>query len=158
MRYDSGALLFVGLGRASILSALTLALLNVSCSSDDGRKECTLRPAFELTVRAASGPVPDDMRLKVKYGGGTEEYSVSDTTQTQEVVFCQRRDPDGGVPEAGLPVGEVFCKLWTQGAADLTVESSKYPKLERTLEAKADGDCILTVEEVVVLSLPEAGT
>ncbi len=136
---------------------LSLAQLGLGCSSDDGRKECTLRPAFELTVRAASGPVPDDMRLKIKYGGGTEEYAVSDTTQTQEVMFCQRRGSDGGVPEAGVPAGEVFCKLWTQGAADLTVESSKYPKLERTLQADADGECILTVEELVVLSLPEAG-
>ena len=140
-----------------LLGGLALVTCASACSSDDPREECALRPAFELTVRAASGPVPDDLYLKIKYGGGVEEYRVSDTVQTQEVMFCQRRDADGGAPEAGAAAKEVFCKLWTQGAATLTVETSAYPRIERALEAKADGDCILTVEESVVLSVPEAG-
>ncbi len=161
--YDIGALLrtlkaFGRFGGRRLLSGICLVALVAlaACSSDD-RPECALRPAFELTVRAATGSVPSDLRLKIKYGGGVEEYAVSDTVQTQEVLFCQRRDVDGGVPEAGAEVGEVFCKLWTQGATALTVETAQYPKVERTLEAKADGECILTVEETVVLAVPEAG-
>ncbi|MEZ4222374.1 MAG: hypothetical protein R3B13_15660 [Polyangiaceae bacterium] len=143
---------------AACIALLLAAPIATACSSDDEREECHLRPAFELSVRAAAGPIPDDLHVKIKYGGGVEEYSVSDTVQTQEVLFCQHRDFDGGVPEAGAPVGEVFCKLWTQGATDLTVESATYPRLEKRLEAKASGDCIQTVAETVVLGDVDGGT
>lgn len=135
-----------------------LLLVTPSCTSKDPDVECRLRPAFSLRLSAVQGSLPADTLLRVKYGGGVEEYRVSDSVQTQKVVFCQRRSTDGGPLEAGVSADEIACELWTQGAATVTVESSPYPTLEEPLEAEADGRCIRTVEVDLVLGETDAGT
>ncbi len=119
--------------------------------------ECSLKPAFALTLRALDGPVPTDTLLRVKYGGGVEEYRVSDAVQTQEVTFCQRRSEDGGAVPAGEPPSEVTCELWTQGAATIAIETSSYPRLDSSLEAEAEGRCIQTVEVTLTLGEGDGG-
>lgn len=95
--------------------------------------------------------------LRVKYGGGFEEYRLSDPVHTQEVVFCQHR-LDGGVPaEAGVPVDELYCEMWTQGAATVTVQATGYPDIEQEIEAEAEDRCIKTVDVSLRLDLGDGG-
>ncbi len=140
----------------SVVSSWVVALALSACSTDP-RPECPLKPAFQLSLSASEGPLPPDTVLRVKYGGGLEEYRLNDLVHTQEVVFCQHR-LDGGLPaEAGVPVDELYCEMWTQGAATVTVEATGYPDLEQKIEAQAKDRCILTVDVSLRLDLGDGG-
>lgn len=138
--------------------AVGLGLLALACSNGDGDdpKDCKLVAAFELTVRAVPGPLPADTTLEVQYGGGTETFRLDQGVQTQEVVLCDETAKDAGAADGG--VAEVHCRLWTQGAAKVTVTASGYPTVEETLEAKAQGKCIQTVPVEIVLGDADGGT
>ena len=53
---------------------------------------------------------------------------------------------------------KVHCKLWTQGAAKVTVTATGYPPVEEALEVKAQGTCIQTVPVEIVLGDQDGGT
>jgi hypothetical protein len=134
------------------------AVVLVGCSSNPDDKECPLRPAFQLHLQTATGTaLPADTVVRVKYGGGVEEYRLDEVIHSQENVFCQHRDQDGGPVEAGAQVGELSCVLWTQGAATITVEASGYPDLEKDLEAKGKNRCIETVDVTLTLDAGDGG-
>ena len=136
---------------------LPFLLLLAGCSSPQ-EEDCPLRPAFQLRlVTAGAKPLPSDTVLRVKYGGGVEEYRLDEAVHSQENVFCQHRDVDGGPVEAGASVNELSCVLWTQGAADISVEASGYPDLEKTLEAKGKNRCIETVDVTLTLDAGDGG-
>jgi len=138
-----------------VVGAVALAL---GCSNGDGGdpKDCKLVAAFDLTVRAALGPLPPDTTLEVQYGGGIETFRVDQGVQAQEVVLCDDTKSEAGAGDAG--VTKVHCKLWTQGAAKVTVTATGYPPVEEALEAKAQGTCIQTVPVEIVLGDQDGGT
>jgi hypothetical protein len=154
-------------------SAVALAATVAACSGngDDQKKPCPTVPAFKLTLHAASGPLPDDTVLKVKYGGGVEEFKLADATHQQEVVLCDIETEDAGLdPEAGSDAGvdpeagtaepravALSCKVWAQGAATVTATGTGYPEVQRELEAKLDGKCIKTVPVDLLLGELDAG-
>lgn len=136
---------------------VSAALSGSGCSDGNGDdpKECTVKAAFELTVRTVSGALPGDTTLEVKYGGGVEAYRVDQGMQNQEVVLCTTDTADAS--DAGQAANEVYCKLWTQGAAAVTVTATGYPTVKQDLEAKAQGKCIQTVPVEIVLGDQDAG-
>lgn len=135
------------------LALISCAVFALACSNGngDGPKDCKVVAAFDLTLRAAVGPLPPDTTIDVQYGGGIESYRVETGMQSQEVVLC-----DDDAADAGY-VTRVHCKLWTQGAATVKVTASGYPAIEQTLEAKAQGTCIQTVPVEIVLGDQDAG-
>jgi hypothetical protein len=140
-------------GLALIVCAATATALSCSDDGGDGPKDCKVVAAFDLTLRAAGGPLPPDTTVEVQYGGGVESYRVDAGMQSQEVVLCDDDAPETGV--GGVTV--VHCKLWTQGAATVKVTASGFPPVEQTLEAKAQGKCIQTVPVEIVLGDQDAG-
>lgn len=140
-----------------VVGALALALaLGCSDGNGDDPEDCKLVAAFDLTVRAALGPLPPDTTLEVQYGGGIETFRVDQGVQAQEVVLCDDTKSEAGAGDAG--VTKVHCKLWTQGAAKVTVTATGFPPVEEALEAKAQGTCIQTVPVEIVLGDEDGGT
>jgi hypothetical protein len=144
-------------------AALLLGVLLLGCSRDKvpGPTCSGLEPAFALLIVAEDGPLPDDLRLSVTYGGGIEEFVLADTERTGEVVFCAPSDRDGGAPSMPDAEAEALealrCELWTDGAATIDVQGGDYPPLEHELEAEADACGIKTVEEAIELSYGAGG-
>jgi hypothetical protein len=132
------------------------AVLPAACSNDDGAdpKQCSVVPAYELTLTAVSGPLPPDTRLTVQYGGGTETYRVDTGDQDQKVVLCKTDVPDGG--DAGPVVTEVRCELWTQGSTLVTVEATGFDTVEKSLKPDKDGDCFNTLPVEITLGDQDA--
>jgi hypothetical protein len=106
--------------------------------------------------------------LRVRYGGGTENYVLRQPSPRPDVVFCAElapadagtptEVPDAALPTPGAPIEALLCELWTQGAATLTVEASGYPATQRDLRARRDDCGIETVEDEIRLSAPDAGS
>jgi hypothetical protein len=171
----------VGPVASSLRSLLLLSLPVVgaaisiaSCTSSDGPQAQTQcpkpAPAFALIVRSQSGmPLTRDTTLLVKFGSGSETFSLSGTNAPPSVVFCSVEPPgvDGGVPDAngvdetdgGADVGSIACALWTDGAADVTVMSTGLMTTEMTFESMSDECGIVTVPALLELppSTPDAG-
>jgi len=127
------------------------AALGTACSSDDGNQDpCTIEAAFQLTVRTVSGALPSDTLLSVQYGGGVEEFHLDGSNGDLKVVLC---DVDADAASQDV----LSCKLWTQGAATVTVTASGFPQVQRELEAKKKGECFQTVPVEVVLGDEDAG-
>ena len=49
------------------------------------------------------------------------------------------------------------CKAWTQSAAQVTVQATGFPDLQRDLEAKKSGKCFVTVAVDLALGEADAG-
>ena len=104
--------------------------------------------------------MPDDLRVTVRYGSGTEDYYAAHPNQTPQVVFCKTGVENGGPADASDDqsvrdpgVYEVVCELWTDGAANVKVKGSGYPTVERDLAAKQDDCGIVLTEEHISLEL-----
>ncbi|HEY6557083.1 MAG TPA: hypothetical protein VI072_07405 [Polyangiaceae bacterium] len=149
--------------RSVLASLIGLAALTAGCTKDPEYEECIGdRPAFLVRVSARAESLPDDTRLKVQYGAGEEEYLLEQPPDAPEVVFCTllSRQVDAGSMievEAGAPVQELLCELWTQGAATLTVRATGYPAQELNLRAERNECGIETVDYHVVLERADAG-
>lgn len=147
--------------RTGLLAAAlcSTALLAAACSEDGGpdSKQCKVVPAFRLNLRAASGPLPPDTMLEVKYGAGVESYRLDQGDTGQENVLCHTDAPDGG--DAGKDVSQIDCELWTQGAAKVTLTATGYDTIVKDLGAKEDPDkCLETVTVTIILGDLDAGT
>lgn len=142
----------------AVAVAVVAGALAFGCSDGNGDdpEDCKLVAAFDLTVRAVPGPLPQDTTLEVQYGGGTETFRVDQGVQAQEVVLCDDTKKDASAGDGGVP--QVHCKLWTQGAAKVTVTATGYSPVEEALEAKAKGKCIQTVPIEILLGDPDGGT
>lgn len=153
-------LAFAGLASAAII---------VACGSDPKPTEpCTEgRPDFELLIKAAVGPLPEDLIVRVEYGGGEEEYVLANPATDPRVIFCDPSDRDGNVIDAGTPApngvggagagaggagGEggapsrgpaeaLFCGIWSFGPATIELETVAYPMVEPLDLTHKDGVC-----------------
>jgi hypothetical protein len=152
-----------------MLSRLTGSVLLASfalaaaCSKDPEYDDCNVeRPAFLVRVSAGTAELPNDTRLHVEYGAGDEDYVLAQPPERPDVVFCTLLSPQVDTDamievDAGSPVRELLCELWTQGAAELTVRASGYPTQVLKLVAERDSCGIETVEHLVVLERADAG-
>jgi hypothetical protein len=149
------------------LIALALAVSLAACGTADPPGEALCpgpRPAFALLVEAADKrPLPEDTTILVVYGGSAEErFHLKAPSGTPDVVFCGvvpgGADPDGGVIDAGqggpTEVTAVSCQLWTDGAANVTVQAEGLATVKRTLEAKTDRCGITTTPTTISLVPP----
>ncbi len=131
------------------LLALSLSSLVAAGCSDRPAAEddCPSRPspAFALTVRTESGaPLPADAHIRVSASGGAEEFDAASPLASPEIAFCSV-DGDGGVTT-------LSCKLWTSGAAEVTVTAGGYEPIERRkLVAETDPCGIKTVDVKIAL-------
>jgi hypothetical protein len=102
-------------------------------------------PSFNLVVRTETGPLPQDTRINVRYGGNQdgEPYALGDD-RTGQAVFCTESAggaPGGDEPDeaagAGpaqarehVPPDSLHCALYTQGPARLDVTATGYVPIE----------------------------
>jgi hypothetical protein len=157
---------------------LALVRLAPGCGSDPHPKEpCQTGIAdFEVLIQAAEGPLPDDLVVRVEYGGGDEEYVLA-SPGTPVVMFCRHSDRErnplmdggtswhgsggqsgGGGEGGGASVHDVealLCEIWSFGAARIEVETAAYPMTTPLELTRKQGAC--TVEAELELSLPDAG-
>ena len=157
--------------RVAVLALPTMLLIASACSNDNGdTKDCKARAAFDLSVRTATGPLPEDTEIEVEYGGTlSETYRLSDPVHAGETVLCQATGPDAGTVDADTEAGsdagsdagptEVLalrCALWTSGLVTISVRASGYPDLKRELTPTAEHKCIQTVPVELVLGATDA--
>jgi hypothetical protein len=129
-------------------------------------------PSLILVLTAENGPLPEDTRINVRYGGNRdgEPYALGET-RTPQAVFCKElstpraeeapSEGEGGASsssEQHLGVWTLRCRLFTQGPARLDVEAAGYESIEdESLSFDDDERC--EVEKTVVLKrLLDAGT
>ena len=123
--------------------------------------------AFRVLLIAPEAPLPDNTALTVEHGTGTEVFLIAQPFPSSDVVFCclSTREgecvepPDASAYDGGSdapPVEGLFCELWTDGPADVTVEARGYPELKRNLEARSNDGCLQTVDVTLELERPDA--
>ena len=135
-------------GTAVAVGAVVLA----GCGSESSPPASTCpgpRPAFSLTVVARTGaPLPWQTRVKVKSGGGEETYDASAPTSSPQFVFCKPLDANGAAIDAdagdSVMLGSIACTLWTDGAADVTVDATGFVTAHQMFEAKDDSCGVVT--------------
>jgi hypothetical protein len=141
-----------------VLVAGGLALLTACRPTEPSSCPDDVLPAFAITVRAADGPLPADILIRLAYGGGMEEFALEAPAPDDErVMFC---DPLGSAAAAAAGAGgeaatgtmeALLCKVWIEGAATLWVTGGNYPELVEELEGEANECGPETVEEELVL-------
>jgi hypothetical protein len=170
------------LGRHFLVGLVSTAVA-VACGSDPKPTEPCRdgRPDFELLIKAQSGPLPEDLVVRVLFSGGEEEYVLA-SPGTQEVMFCKVADREGNVIDAGSPhvngsagaggagaegeggaggapgdreVEALRCEIWSFGSARIEVETAAYP-MQEPLELFHKKD-VCTVEAEFELAMPDAG-
>lgn len=165
--------------RAFALSALVLA-----CGPDHEPELCHANADFEVVLRAAEGPLPSDLKLELHYGGRAyddpETLVVAEPKAPPQALFCYVADRDGAHPAGEAALGApgasdgtagaagaagagsegegvlqgLFCRLWTDGSADLDVSSERYRTTTVHLQTQ---NHVCTVEKTIELTLPDAG-
>jgi hypothetical protein len=152
--------------------ALGCAVVLPACSSEEPLPAaCPPRKAaFRLEITAEDGALPEDTSLDVRYQGSHEAFELRSAARQNEDVCCRPvaaplssmpgvECPGGRAPDAGQ-VRALYCELWTNGIAEITVTGGDYPDITRTLEAVArEDDCGLETQSVrVVLARPDGGS
>jgi hypothetical protein len=154
---------------------ITLAAL-IGCASDggsssagggssggDGGVDCPSGPMamLDVTVRAASGPVPPDTRVLVSWSAGAEPTFELDDPKTWGTpdanVVCDV-DPDEPPPK---DLAHLVCHLWTSGVTHVQVRASGYVPFEGMLKPKISAACkgpVPTDVSVTLKPVPDAGT
>jgi hypothetical protein len=153
-----------------------LALVRVApgCGSDPHPTEpCVYGiPDFEVLIQAEDGPLPEDLLVRLEYGGGEEEYLLANPSELR-VMFCRHADRQrNALMDAGLggsggegggeggaagaqAVEALLCEIWSFGSARIEVETMAYPPL-LPLELTRKQD-VCTVKADLELSLPDGG-
>ncbi len=130
--------------------ALTLGACSSPVPNDAGCGPA--HPTFRLVVDVEDGAVPDDVRIRVRYGSGEESFEAEGGGEAPKVVFCEVAR-EASAEDAGQgPIQEVGCDLWTDGAATVWVTARGYVDVTRDLEAERDARCglVLTDERITL--------
>lgn len=119
-----------------------------------------------MSISAEDGSLARDTVVRVYYGGGDPEHPEEfriDEKAPHFVLFCEVTDSAGNVIDAGMsgsggeggastesnePVAGIFCRMWTDGSAQLEVESSLHPTQRLNLTPKKN-ECIVRTDFVV---------
>jgi hypothetical protein len=157
------------------LGFLSLVRLSPGCGSDPHPTEpCASGiPDFEVLIQAAEGPLPEDLLVRVEYGGGEEEYVLANPG-TPVVMFCRHADRERNATDAGTGgaggegggggeggttnlrgVEALLCEIWSFGSARVEVETQAYP-MTMPLELTRKQE-MCTVKAELELSLPDGG-
>lgn len=160
---------------------LLLGLVSVpfaACGPDQRPDGLCNGPSFNLIVRAQQGPLPEDTRINVRYGGNQEgePYELGKPRAAQ-AVSCKEdlteggassTDPQGAAGDAGGSavdtlvdgaegVAALRCSLYTQGPARLDVTATGYEPIEdQALSFDRKARCEVLVE-VKLKALLDAG-
>jgi hypothetical protein len=105
-----------------------------------------------LVVDVEEGAVPEDLRIRVRYGSGEESFEAAGGGEAPKVVYCEVHR-EALAEDAGQgPIQEVGCDLWTDGAATVWVTAKGYVEVTRDLEAERDARCglVLTDERITL--------
>lgn len=157
---------------------LLLAFLALASCDDEPRPpaDCTT-PDFDVLITAVDGPLPADTVVKMVFGGGMDEYRLTDDTTDPENLFCTPSDREGnpvladngeggrsaqaghdggagGASSDGTVEG-LRCDVWSDSSVTLTVTTSTYPVAVAQLQGKK-GVC--TVSSEIELSPSDGGT
>lgn len=138
---------------------LALSASVTACGSSQDRSDCPgPHPTFRLTVRADGKPLPHDVKIEVKYGGGVELYDAAHPVATPQVVECEQRlDSDAGEDASAGQLERIVCDLWTDGAATVTVTAKGYPETERSLAAETDTCGVVMTDQEITLREGDGG-
>lgn len=112
-------------------------------------------PAFRFEATTLQDPLPEDLSLRVEFGGAQSEVYTLGAANVGEVACCvtvaQIADAPAHIPcgttiqsDAAVTPNAVVCDLWTNGAVDLTVSMSNQVIVQQTLHAKLldeESDC-----------------
>jgi hypothetical protein len=158
---------------------LLLALLP-SCGPDPEPVVCE-GADFEVLISAPDRPLPNDTTIRLHYGGRAfddPEELVLAEPGTPQALFCYPAtrygvvEPGasafgssstatagaagaGGSDDGGAPLDALLCKLWTDGSADLEVETHAYGIVKAKLESQKR---VCTVKSVLELQPSDAGS
>lgn len=119
-----------------------------------------------MSISAEDGSLARDTVVRVYYGGGDpkqpEEFRI-DEMAPHFVLFCEVTDSAGNVidavipgaggeggasPESREPVSGIRCRMWTDGSAQLEVESPEHPTQRLNLTPKKN-ECTVATDFVV---------
>jgi hypothetical protein len=152
-----------------LVSGLVAAAFS-GCGPDQKPPPPCEGPSLILVLTAENGPLPENTRINVRYGGNRdgEPYALGDT-RTPQAVFCKELStaraedaPNAGGASSTIEQPEevwtLRCRLFTQGPARLDVEAEGYESIaDESLSFDDDDRC--EVEKMVVLKrLVDAGT
>jgi len=159
-----------------------MALASCTSSTPDDPACGPPHPTFHLEIDAQPGSVPEDVTITLVYGGGEETFRVGGN-KSLKVLLCEARrgDLDGGLVDESRnesgnesgdgsddgpadepmgdpgPISSVYCDLWTNGAATVSVSAERYLGDSRHLEAELDPECGLIQMDVriTLVSVPK---
>lgn len=119
-----------------------------------------------MSISAEDGSLARDTVVRVYYGGGDpeqpEEFRI-DERAPHFVLFCEVTDAAGNVIDQEIPgaggeggaspenresVAGIRCRMWTDGSAQLEVESSEHPTQRLNLTPKKN-ECVVTTDFVL---------
>jgi hypothetical protein len=151
-----------------LVSGLVAAAFS-GCGPDQKPPPPCEGPSLILVLTAENGPLPEDTRINVRYGGNRdgEPYALGDT-RTPQAVFCKELSTspgeeapnEGGASSVDPPpaVWTLRCRLFTQGPARLDVEAEGYESIEDASLSFDDDDRCEVEKTVVLKRLLDAGT
>lgn len=141
--------------RWTLVFGLSSSGLTLGCADDvNPPAPCGApTPAFRFEATTLQEPLPEDLELRVEFGGAQSEAYKLGATNVGEVACCvtvaqitdaPRHIPcdvkihsDAAVaPNPAVAPNAVVCDLWTNGAVDLTVLMGDQVIIEQTLHAK----------------------
>jgi len=150
------------------------ALLLLACGHDPRPPvPCGSGADFVVTINAEDGLLPRDTVVRVYYGAGDPEHPEEfrlDATTPHFVLFCELIDREGNAIDGGIsgvggeagagsdiadPVEGIRCQLWTDGSAQLEVESSLHPTQRLNLTPKKN---VCTQQTAFSVKRGDAGT
>jgi hypothetical protein len=120
-----------------------------SSSADDPDSCGPPHPTFRLVVEAQDEFIPEDIRIRVRSGGGEEEFNAAEKEASPKVVFCELVHEQGDGEQVG-PIASVQCDLWTDGAATVWVNAHGYVEVMKDLEAEKDQKCGLKLTKETI--------
>jgi hypothetical protein len=128
----------------------------------DAGADCPTGPIalLNLTIKAASGPLPANLTLDVSWSAGPEpQFALSDATTWGTAggganVICDVTAP----APADLPA--LVCHLWTSGATHVEIHAAGYEPYASTLKPHQSAACkgpVPTDVPITLAPVPDAG-
>lgn len=154
--------------------------LGVACSDGPGNEPSCKKetgPAYVVTALAEDGPLPEDLVITARFGGGEESFSLNGGPLGggERIMFCEaaRASGSGGLGGAGGagpsaygaggggagpggtkgPAEKLVCNLWSDSAVTISMTATGYvfEEQELKLDFNECGAVVTTDVEAVLL-------